>query len=1225
MKKAIVILMLILSIGGVSAFIQTTSDDAEVLEDTPGTSFGTLNETLVMLRTSHNDESYWAFDLSNFTTTTTYAEFNYFVFDTLNLLAGKTIDFYYCNDAGFDETTLTWNSRGADVTNCNTTSPLQSSPLDAFSRQRRFSFDITTRVNSEISSGDKKFVIWAKFTTNTETTTRGIRTCSKECASQYRPYVNYTLAFSMNNSYPISNLHYSYYNGSIIINGASIMSCRVNDTNWTKVGTGNSTQWHFKNSKVPIGENYYKVRVYCNKTGTTNTYNKTVEWVVDRTLPSITFLSPINNSYYGRNFTLSIRYYDVYLYRTNTTIRRTDNVTKVVFRRYNLSVGTNQQWHNLSKVIAISNASYTNGNYTIFMTGADTHTIEDFKESPIPEIESLIVLKTDSRIEIIGGKPQLIEKEVPVEINRMTLPMKYGDITFDYPRDMTIGTEKLKDRIIFDYSSKEAMQSYFEVKADKIVYMFESPYKNHLIINDKYWFDTEGLDATLEEIDGGFRVNFALGEGVVKSESLGGLNERNLTAYFVVDKTLPTLVKNSTTVIGWSAWVRMNASEKVKYNLTLMRNNCTGTIISTKSNTTMQNFTIFRLSGGMIGSTRYVAKTQITDTANNSRTYCINFTTGANELYIYNSSFINALTVGELWFRIRGIDSQEHPFIFNWTLWHNGIIDQSYVRDYLNITASVREYAVNNNGTYQSNNMYSSYYGCLNMINDGVLFRVRADNLGNYSVNASCLAYDGWHEISSDKNVYQLNENRLSFTLDNGTTVLTVTPSNYSYVGHWTNITRAFDSNLTSFAYCQSGFEDCYLYMTYPTYVQKLYYSNITYQLVNITNVTTGTYSIIINMFDGVRASPTSNITLNITFTVNIFDEITGLYINGTNMTSYIEFISDDPLITEYKTFNTTSGKFSITGLNFLDYNIYYYATGYTKRHYYLATEDLVINGSFNLFLLNSSIGEFSIIQVIDQNLLPLEKVQVKIYKYVPNFAEKQVISILRTNFEGEATLDFKKYTDEYQFVVIENGKIIKVSTPTQVSKDIVQIQVQLIEDYLQSLIIMTNATGYATIYNSTDPAYNRTCAFAWSGDNIRYGCAKVRERNLAQNDIDLCLSCANGTSGVASCDFRIRSGSIYYCDGIIDTNTTSSEGTIAQAILEFKTDLNPFGLMGLLITWFIFLVMSLLFKETPSLSILAGTIALIVSALASFISIPMSGLMIICCIAGFFIMKLRG
>jgi hypothetical protein len=285
-----------------------------------------------------------------------------------------------------------------------------------------------------------------------------------------------------------------------------------------------------------------------------------------------------------------------------------------------------------------------------------------------------------------------------------------------------------------------------------------------------------------------------------------------------------------------------------------------------------------------------------------------------------------------------------------------------------------------------------------------------------------------------------------------------------------------------------------------------------------------------------------------------------------------------------------------------------------------MTRDELQLNGSLDLFLLDQGIGDFAIIQVVDQDLNPIEGALVKVLKNVPNFDNKQVISVLRQNFEGESTLDFKLYTDNYQFLVYLDGVLIKTSEETQVSKQVVKIQVPISETKFQSMRYYTDAFVDVTIANGTTS--DKRCTFVFAGNDLNYGCLRVSRRNMAQNDVQMCNSCVYGNSGIATCDFNITENNVYFCQGFIDTNTTASEYLGDQETVSLNAGRNVYYTLGLFISFLLTIGMAFAFRDHPSMQIFALALGLIFSVMMGFVAIPYGGLMLILLVAAFFMFK---
>jgi hypothetical protein len=1034
-------------------------------------------------------------------------------------------------------------------------------------------------------------------------------------------------SFPLSVYYPNSTRHYNFYNGSIVLNSSTTVSCTSNATNWTLQNSQPATTLHFLNPTM-LSEKVYSIKFNCTDSVTTLTRDLVVNITIDRTYPTMTVIYPVNNSFINKNFTLLIHYYDFYLYKTTTKIvRRTGNV-KVWESNFTAPSGTTQ-WNNVSKAIIISNGSYPDGVYTVFMRAADTHTKADFLENAVvskttqenkdskTEITTEYLTTRDGEFIEIKKDDEKIKASLDRDSVEKTTVMQLDDATFKltYPAKMDIEPIKTGDRYVFDHNSRDIYGETYEIiEAEKIVPLYDSPYVGHLIINDKYWFDAVGLEkAKVSKIsDNKYVVQWEKWDDSIISQSLGGLNENNKTLNFTIDQTKPTLLNNVTRSFGNGAKIYLNVSEAVSYNATIMQTSCTGTKRKFISNVSFSDQVFIRIMGLNL-STTYYAKVQLHDIANNNRTYCLNFTTAPYAFYISDYEIWRSGSILHL--NASVVNSYDRPFVFNYSAFQNGLLILNGRTNWLNLTG-IRYVGKWTTIGYNYANITGAHPECI--MNDRITFRWRLTNTGNKSVSLKCNDGTQWRKIMiAPFAYYRLYDEYLITYFDNSTKINS-SALNYSSSGSWSNLSDIFDNNPDTYGFCQAGFDDCYLTLTYEVERQSLRWPDIYYSVFNLTNVSSGKYYVIINTWDGYNQTQTLNLTYNITFIANLYNEMTGKIID--NVTSNLTFISDDPTFKQTLQFTTSNGIVNIQGLAYVDYSIIFEAPSYEKRHFYMTRDELQLNGSLDLFLLDQGIGDFAIIQVVDQDLNPIEGALVKVLKNVPNFDNKQVISVLRQNFEGESTLDFKLYTDNYQFLVYLDGVLIKMSEETQVSKQVVKIQVPISETKFQSMRYYTNAFVDVTIANGTTS--DKRCTFVFAGNDLNYGCLRVSRRNMAQNDVQMCNSCVYGHSGIATCDFNITENNVYFCQGFIDTNTTASEYLGDQETVSLNAGRNVYYTLGLFISFLLTLGMAFAFRDHPSMQIFALALGLIFSVMMGFVAIPYGGLMLILLVAAFFMFK---
>ena len=310
--------------------------------------------------------------------------------------------------------------------------------------------------------------------------------------------------------YPINTTHYNDYNGSIIINATdnvAVDDCNINNTDWDKQGVL-GINWLWNRTITPDAN--YSIFVECNDSSD-NVANITFWFVVDETDPVSILFSPLNKSTQSTNFNVSVSYQDTYLFRTNTTILNSTGV--VMFNNYSGDLGSTT-WYNFTTFINVS--SWPEGNYTLLRQATDTHTDKVFDESKTVEIEDAIFALRKSK----------------------TYKFKYGDIIFEFDNQdkFNIYDIRERDRIVQVFDVADTKIKTFTIYADNIIYLEDSKYPCHLIINDHYWYDCDGMPRpTVKVIDEEeVRISFIPDKiGTFNTESIGGLNFINLSSWFL--------------------------------------------------------------------------------------------------------------------------------------------------------------------------------------------------------------------------------------------------------------------------------------------------------------------------------------------------------------------------------------------------------------------------------------------------------------------------------------------------------------------------------------------------------------------------------------------------------------------------------------------------------------------------------------------------------------------
>jgi len=322
-----------------------------------------------------------------------------------------------------------------------------------------------------------------------------IHTTQHNYVPYYIDFINITNLDAESNSidlnYPANTTHYNDYNGSIIIDTVNIIDCDINDSNWD-YHSNTADLWMWNRTITPDGD--YNIRINCSSDG--GEIIKHLNFVVDTVNPVIDVYSPLNNSQheYMELVLINITYNDDNLFRTNTTIY--NSTGGIMYNNYSGDLtGTS---YNVTHYLNLSIGNYTHKDVT-----TDDHTVSNFNEI-------------------------LNYTIIPGDKNTATIyHLSNGDIEFKYPNDINLSTVTSTDRWrqLYTYEESTLDEVEIEIEADSIIYRDESGYACHLIINDIYWYDCEGLNVSEMEIDENKVVmKFFRNEDNDLSESIGGLN-----------------------------------------------------------------------------------------------------------------------------------------------------------------------------------------------------------------------------------------------------------------------------------------------------------------------------------------------------------------------------------------------------------------------------------------------------------------------------------------------------------------------------------------------------------------------------------------------------------------------------------------------------------------------------------------------------------------------------
>lgn len=189
-------------------------------------------------------------------------------------------------------------------------------------------------------------------------------------------------------------------------------------------------------------------------------------------------------------------------------------------------------------------------------------------------------------------------------------------------------------------------------------------------------------------------------------------------------------------------------------------------------------------------------------------------------------------------------------------------------------------------------------------------------------------------------------------------------------------------------------------------------------------------------------------------------------------------------------------------------------ATGYSQSNYYLSESQL--DGDVNnitMYLLNDSLATLTEIIVVDRGYSGLEDVYGFIQRYDVGSNTYYTIDMIRTDEDGSDLTYLEWYDTWYKFILVQNGQVIKITTPQKISSTPVTIRIG--DDYNYTFQKF-NDIIYTLLYNET--TQNFVLTYTLPSAEVTSACLEVLKRNVT-NTYEICNSCETSSSATMFCN----------------------------------------------------------------------------------------------------------
>ena len=341
-----------------------------------------------------------------------------------------------------------------------------------------------------------------------------------------------------------------------------------------------------------------------------------------------------------------------------------------------------------------------------------------------------------------------------------------------------------------------------------------------------------------------------------------------------------------------------------------------------------------------------------------------------------------------------------------------------------------------------------------------------------------------------------------------------------------------------------------------------------------------------------------SAIYYNYSFTVQqggwaniiFYDELTKSLITTRNIS--FEAISDT-FANNYSTSTSTLGINLTQG----DYIFRYSTIDYNEKFYYTTIlEDM--NYTFNLYLLQNTSSDKLTVTLYDQNNNVIEGYTIKLLKYYLDTNSYTLVDMKKTNAEGKAELLVELYTEFYKLMV-ENpsGDLLLTTEPAYVYDNTMNLQI-IIGTVTGEHYFTTEGVNWEINFNEVTNKFILT--YADPTNTLDLMSLRVY-RIIALNGSNLFnQTSSTSPSGSISVWVSNTTGATYEAKAYVSFSPATFLGSRIHTFYEA----NPFGNMGVFITFILVMVMAFIGFWSLPVAVILVPLAVAVSAGVGFIQI---------------------
>lgn len=262
-----------------------------------------------------------------------------------------------------------------------------------------------------------------------------------------------------------------------------------------------------------------------------------------------------------------------------------------------------------------------------------------------------------------------------------------------------------------------------------------------------------------------------------------------------------------------------------------------------------------------------------------------------------------------------------------------------------------------------------------------------------------------------------------------------------------------------------------------------------------------------------------------------------------------------------------------------IEYSDVQNSTTYDTRNYFFQQD--IINStlqSIPLFLLDSDDSTSFILKVQDTNLLPIVDALIIIERFDPGTGTFSVVSIAKTDDNGQTVGFFKTETVDYRFIIKKNGVTLLETSQQKVVPETAPFTLTFTVGVdegapWEKFEDLSNLTS-ALLFNSTTG--NVTFTYIDTSNLFTLSRLTLQRNNASGTNLIVC----DVNSAQASATLTCATGNV---TGTYTASAFITRGTdvflVAQQLFSIDTFATIVGLLGVFLAWFVILISGFAFK----------------------------------------------